>query len=132
MLSQQRANILIMINRFPAARHVKAAILGMDHSFFTMEIIEVCGAVHFYFRNSPLIVLLEKYLYIEDCIIEWYTYAFCFYYIQYQRCHIVCMCYIYKQEHTRNFNFLSFWCHFEVSCHTNLSTFLSLFTEIAD
>lgn len=42
VLSQQRAkNILIMINRFPAARHVKTAILGMDHSFFTAEIIEV-------------------------------------------------------------------------------------------
>ena len=42
VLSQQRAkNIQIMINRFPAARHVKTAILGMDHSFFTMEIIEV-------------------------------------------------------------------------------------------
>ena len=47
VLSQQRAkNILIMINRFPAARHVKTAILGMDHSFFTMEIIEVGVATH--------------------------------------------------------------------------------------
>ena len=46
VLSQQRAkNIQIMINRFPAARHVKTAILGMDHSFFTMEIIEVSGAL---------------------------------------------------------------------------------------
>ena len=46
VLSQQRAkNIQIMINRFPAARHVKTAILGMDHSFFTMEIIEVGGAM---------------------------------------------------------------------------------------
>ena len=46
VLSQQRSkNIQIMINRFPAARHVKTAILGMDHSFFTMEIIEVGGAI---------------------------------------------------------------------------------------
>lgn len=42
VLDQRRANnILIEINRFPAARHIKAAILAMDYSYFNKEIVEV-------------------------------------------------------------------------------------------
>jgi len=44
VLDQRRANnILIEIKRFPAARHIKAAILNMDYSYFNKEIVEVCG-----------------------------------------------------------------------------------------
>ena len=42
VLDQRRANnILIEIKRFPAARHIKTAILGMDYSYFNKEIVEV-------------------------------------------------------------------------------------------
>ena len=42
VLEQRRANnILIEIKRFPAARHIKAAILSMDYSYFNKEIVEV-------------------------------------------------------------------------------------------
>ena len=42
VLDQRRANnILIEIKRFPAARHIKAAILSMDYSYFNKEIVEV-------------------------------------------------------------------------------------------
>ena len=44
VLDQRRTNnILIEIKRFPAARHIKAAILNMDYSYFNKEIVEVCG-----------------------------------------------------------------------------------------
>ncbi len=42
VLDQRRPNnILIEIKRFPAARHIKAAILNMDYSYFNKEIVEV-------------------------------------------------------------------------------------------
>ena len=45
VLNQRRANnILIEIKRFPAARHIKTAILAMDYSYFNKEIVEVGGA----------------------------------------------------------------------------------------
>ena len=41
VLDQRRANnILIEIKRLPAARHIKAAILNMDYSYFSREIVE--------------------------------------------------------------------------------------------
>lgn len=41
VLDQRRANnILIEIKRFPAARHIKTAILSMDHAYFTREMVE--------------------------------------------------------------------------------------------
>ena len=41
VLDQRRANnILIEIKRFPAARHIKTAIISMDHSYFTREMVE--------------------------------------------------------------------------------------------
>ena len=48
VLNPRRANnILIEIKRLPAARHIKAAILNMDYSYFNKEIVEVgmCGWV---------------------------------------------------------------------------------------
>lgn len=48
VLDQRRANnILIEIKRFPAARHIKTAILNMDYSYFNKEIVEVS----LYFQN---------------------------------------------------------------------------------
>lgn len=42
VLDQRRANnILIEIKRFPAARHIKTAILSMDYSYFNKEMVEV-------------------------------------------------------------------------------------------
>eukprot|EP00731_Ephydatia_muelleri_P026515 Em0018g615a len=41
VLEQRRANnILIEIKRLPAVRHIKAAILNMDYSYFSREIVE--------------------------------------------------------------------------------------------
>lgn len=41
VLDQRRSNnILIEIKRFPAVRHIKTAILSMDHSYFTREMVE--------------------------------------------------------------------------------------------
>jgi hypothetical protein len=41
VLDQRRANnILIEIKRFPAARHIKTAVLSMDHAYFTREMVE--------------------------------------------------------------------------------------------
>ena len=43
VLDQRRANnIQIEIKRLPAARHIRTAILNMDQSFFTKEMVEVC------------------------------------------------------------------------------------------
>lgn len=48
VLDQRRANnILIEINRFPAARHIKTAILSMDYSYFNKEMVEVGFDVHY-------------------------------------------------------------------------------------
>ena len=52
VLNQRRANnILIEIKRFPAARHIKTAILGMDYSYFNKEIVEVSLASHYKQRS---------------------------------------------------------------------------------
>ena len=41
VLDQRRANnILIEIKRFPAARHIKTAVLSMDHAYFTREMVQ--------------------------------------------------------------------------------------------
>jgi hypothetical protein len=41
VLDQRRANnIQIEIKRFPAARHIKTAILSMDHSYFSREMVD--------------------------------------------------------------------------------------------
>ena len=47
VLDQRRANnILIEISRLPAPRHIKTAILNMDHTHFTKEVVEVCAHTH--------------------------------------------------------------------------------------
>ena len=46
VLEQRRANnILIEIKRLPAVRHIKAAILNMDYSYFSREIVEVSSGL---------------------------------------------------------------------------------------
>ena len=47
VLDQRRANnILIEISRLPAPRHIKTAILNMDHTHFTKEVVEVRAHTH--------------------------------------------------------------------------------------
>ncbi len=59
VLDQRRSNnILIEINRLPAPRHIKTAILNMDYSYFNKEIVEVTLSlpiIPYYPLLSPII-----------------------------------------------------------------------------
>lgn len=88
VLDQRRANnILIEISRLPAPRHIKTAILNMDYTHFTKEVVEVCAHTHTHqmwwcLRHWDHLVLvvharasLDMYRYQLEVLIETCTYT---------------------------------------------------------
>ena len=61
VLDQRRSNnILIEIKKMPAARHIRAAILNMDTTFFTKEMVEVSTLTGF-FNSLSLFLSLSHH-----------------------------------------------------------------------